>query len=377
MGRASIIEAYIQRLLAWNKPITPEILKAIADEVGMTQGELDAINLKVKAHVTRSRNFVEFDRLDNAIDELNQAKSLNPADLEVLRMLAEIHNLRYTQESSLADREYGLLIAQRCLELKPNDKEALALMKSLERDIDSQDVARKTKPNIFLLIGFIEVLFNPKKISRLTKTRIALLVLFLGHTFRQQKRSRWTSQSFVMLAGGVAVVAISLANINRLPGFSDTGSEAVIAADADSEFDPGPNVPVAFSHPGLFIEPRLSRLGKYKGEPYYKFYGVVINDSGQEIRKLDLKVELLDGNGKPISTLNEATVTEGGARIGHGDARPLRVFQRITPELISVRVTVTNIEQVVGQGTNSPSMLNAQTGGVEIVSSSAVYRDIE
>ena len=38
MGRASIIEAYIQRLLAWNKPITPAILKAIAAAMGITQG---------------------------------------------------------------------------------------------------------------------------------------------------------------------------------------------------------------------------------------------------------------------------------------------------------------------------------------------------
>ncbi|MEM1253159.1 MAG: hypothetical protein AAGI69_12045 [Cyanobacteria bacterium P01_H01_bin.21] len=365
MGRASIIEAYIQRLLAWNKPITPAILKAIANEMGITQGELDAINLKVKAHLTRGRNFVEFGCLDNAIDELNQAKSLNPADLEVLRTLAEIHNLRYTEENSLADREYGLLIAQRCLELKPNDKEALALIKSLERDADPKDVARQTKPNIFLLIGFLEVLFNPKKISRLTKTRIALLVLFLGHTFRQQKRSRWTPQSLVVLTGGVAAVAIGWANIDRFPIFSDSASETVMAADAEleveSEFDPGPNVPVTFSHPGLFIEPRLSRLGEYKGEPYYKFYGVVINDSGQAIRKLALKVELLDGNGNPISTLNEATVTEGEARIGHGDARPLRVFHRITPELISVRVSVTDIEQVVGQAANSPLAFTSQT----------------
>ena len=132
MGCASIIEAYIQQLLAWNKPITPAILRAIAKEVGITQGELEAIRVRVQAHLTRSHSYQEFGHLDKAINELTQAQALDPTNKEVLSTLADTYNLRYNQDSRGADKQQALRIAQRCLVLWPNDREALALVHSLE-----------------------------------------------------------------------------------------------------------------------------------------------------------------------------------------------------------------------------------------------------
>ena len=359
MARASIIEAYIQRLLAWNQPVTQSTLKTIAADVGITQGELDAINLKVEAHIARGLNHWEFGHLDSAIDELTQARALDPINLEVLHALADIYNLRYQQDSSLAYCKQALLVAQRCVELKPNDKEALALVKELKPNAGSQPLSRQTKPNIFILIGFLEKVLSPKKISRRTKTKIAVLILFLQQPVNLPRVAASTTSVMAILTAGVAAATVSMGGLERIPGFSNSGPDTVVsetdAADKSAApdkastpanaFDPGPNIPVVFDHPGLLIEPRLSRLGEYEGEDYYKLHGIVINDSGQEVRMLKLKVEMLDGDGVAISTIDQVAVTDNDVIIWPGDTHSFNLFHKITPALISVRVSVTDIEQ--------------------------------
>lgn len=347
MGRASIIEAYIRRLQELNQPITQAMLKAIADEVGITNGELDAINLQVQAHLNRGYHYLDLDSFDDAIDQLTRAKALDPINLEVLNALANAHYLRYNQDSNLNDQRQALLVAKRCLELKPNDKEALELIRVLEDNVAPETVSLQTRPNIFLLIGFLENVFSPKKISRRTKTKIALLILFLQQPVSYPKTAWWLVRKLTLLTGGMAAVVVTFVGVSRLPMFSSLNAADSTDGLSAPAFDPGPNVPVAFNYPGLLIEPKLSRLGEYDGEPYYKLHGVVINDSGQEVTKLNLKVELLNGDGDPISTINQVTVTGNDAIIRPGDTRSFRLFHKITPALISVRVTVLDIEQVV------------------------------
>ncbi|MEM7067070.1 MAG: tetratricopeptide repeat protein [Cyanobacteria bacterium P01_B01_bin.77] len=348
MGRASIIEAYIQRLLAWKQPITPSILADIAADVGITKGELDAINLKVQTHLTRGNGYGETGDFDRAIDHLTQASALNPVNLDVLHSLAYLYNLRYNQDSNLDDQKQALSIAKRCVELNPQDKEALTLVSCLEGTVSSPKLSRQTKPNIFILIGFLENIFSLAKLSRRTKTKIAVLILFLQQPIHPPKKEWWTQAVTAVVAGGVATVGLSLTGV-RLPILSSPVPETIVSAPV---FDPGPNIPVRFNHPGLLIEPRLSRLGDYDGENYYKLHGIVINDSGQEVRKLNLKVELLDGDGVPLSTINQVAVTNDSIR--PGDTESFNLFHKSTAALISVRVSVVDIEQVV-EGKNQLS----------------------
>ncbi|MBT9314657.1 hypothetical protein [Leptothoe spongobia] len=342
MGRASIIEAYIQRLLEWKQPITPSILKAIADEVGITQGELDAIALKVQAHLTSAHDYIELGYLDNAIDELTQAQNLNPINLEVLIYLANAYKLRYNQDSNVADRHQALRVAKRCVSLKPNGKGAQALLRSLERNFGAQVISTQTKPNIFILIGFLENIFSRKKFSRRTKTKIAVLIVFLQKPINLPTTTQWVTALLAVLASSMATTGMGLVGAERLSLFSKAPEPTFEAPS----FAPGPNIPVTFNHPGLLIEPKLSRLGKYKGEAYYKLHGVVINDSGQEVRRLNLKVELLNGDGDPISTIHQVAITNSGATIRPGATQSFNLFHKITPALISVRVSVNDIEQL-------------------------------
>ena len=367
MSLASVIEAYTQRLLAWEKPITPTVLKAIADEVGITAGELASISQTVQTHLTRGLGYLELGQFEQAITELNQANALEPVNLEVLQALANSYSQRYTQNSRAADKQQALLIATRCVQLNPGNKKALALIKHLERVDAPQGMSGSTKPNFFLLIFFLENIFTLARLSRRAKTKIAVLILFLQQPVSLPSLPGWLTLKTVCVTGGIVSLGIGAVGVENLRAFSEPALSTLIpgwavpeaAGPADilpgGKFDPGPNIPVKFEHPGLLIEPKLSRLGEYDGEAYYKFYGAVINDSGQEVRKLNLKVEFLDGDGVAIATLNETTLTEGDAIIRHGDTRSFRLFHKITPELISVRVSVIEIEQVVGRASQSPA----------------------
>lgn len=373
MGRASIIEAYIQLLLAWDKPISPENLKAIAQEVGITTGELSAIRVKVQNHLNRSRRHLDIGNLNSAIDEIVQASNLDPINPNVLSTLAELYYQRYEQESNLADRQQTLLIAKRCVELYPNNKKALALLKRLKRSTGYQIVSRQKRPKIFTLIEIAQQVTDPENVLWWAKSKLGGVQGLTAEAASRMPNptpstasaSKLTFFALYMAAAGMVFVGVA-----RVSGLTNSTPNAIVsnanlfneqgAANAQAldnltsvpVFDPGPNIPVFFNHPGLYIEPRLSRLGEYDGSDYYKLHGVLINDSGQEVKKLNLQLELLDGNGVAIATVNQSTINNDSIR--PGETQPFELFQKITPNLISVRVSVTDIEQLVNNKPDKP-----------------------
>ncbi|NEQ52369.1 MAG: hypothetical protein F6K11_19880 [Leptolyngbya sp. SIO3F4] len=347
MDRDRIIEVYIQRLLAWEKPVTADTLAAISKEVGITPAEMHAIKRQAKAHFTRGRNYLEFGCLNDAIDEITQAMSLDPLNLDILHALANAYNLRYNRESDTADKQRALLVAKRCVELKPNDKEAL------------------------------------------------VLISFLEHTSAntQAKLSEWTRQKTAVLAGAFVTLGIGIFGVSRLPVFSappaplgpapgtivpgsaiydsnstDEAEAAAATAANTAEFDLSADVdiPVVFDHPGLVLEARLSELGDFEDEVYYQLRGVFINASDQEFRKLTLDVEFLDRNDVVLATESKEAIGSDDAILRPGDTHAFNLIQEISPELDSIRLSVTTIEQATARKTYvPPTPINYSWGSVE------------
>ncbi|MBT9314656.1 FxLYD domain-containing protein [Leptothoe spongobia] len=335
MDRDRIIEVYIQRLLAWEKPVTADTLAAISKEVGITPAEMHAIKRQAKAHFTRGRSYVEFGCLNDAVDEMTQATSLDPLNLDILHALANAYNLRYNRENDPTDRQRALLVAKRCLELKPNDKEAL------------------------------------------------VLISFLEHTAAntQEKLSKWTQQKMAVVAGGCAILGVGIFGVSRLPVFSappaplgpapgtivpgsaiyDASSTsaadaaaATATSTADIDLSVDVDIPVVFDHPGLVLEARSSELGDFEDAVYYQLRGVFINASDQEFRKLTLNVEFLDRNDVAIATESKDAIGIDDAILRPGDTHAFNLIQKITPELDSIRLSVTTIEQATARSTYVP-----------------------
>ena len=333
MGRDRIIEAYIQRLLSWEQPVTQDTLTVIAQEVGITSGELEAISTQADSHLTRGRAYIEFGCLDDAVKELGQAASLDPLNLDVLHTLANTYNLRYNRTYDAADRQKALLIAKRCVELKPDDKEALVLISFLDQS------SAKGKP----------------------------------------KTWRWTQQKVAALAGGIVTVGVGMVGLSRLPLFSQTPapmgpapgtivpgsviyesqdgaavSDSQAASDIAIELSSDVDIPVVFEYPNLVMEPRRSELGNYEDELYYQLQGVFINSSNQEFSSLVLDVEFLDGNGIAIATTQKEAIASTDALIRPGDTHTFNLLQKITSELETVRLSVISLQQAPARRTYVP-----------------------
>ncbi|MBE9068569.1 hypothetical protein IQ260_18135, partial [Leptolyngbya cf. ectocarpi LEGE 11479] len=332
MDRDRIIEAYIQRLLAWEKPVNQDTLAAISKEVGITPAEMHAVRRQAKAHFTRGRNYIEFGVLNDAINELTQAMSLDPLNLEILHCLANAYNLRYNRENEPADRQKALLVAKRCVELKPSDKEAL------------------------------------------------VLISFLEHTpaNTKQKLSQWTKQKIGIVAGGVVTVGLGLMGLSRLPVFSqppallgpapgtivpgsaiyesstpgtDSQAAPTSPAVADIDLSADVDIPVVFEHSGIVLEARLSQVGDYQDAVYYQLHGVFINASDQEIRQLALNVEFLDRNNFAIAANDTEAIGAKDAIIRPGDTHAFNLLQKVNSDLSAVQLSVTTLEQAPARTT--------------------------
>lgn len=334
MDRDRTIEAYIQRLLAWEKPLNKNTLVAIAKEAGVTPAEMDAIKRQANAHFTRGRNYIEFGVLNEAIEELTQAVALDPLNLDILHALANTYNLRYNREHDLADRQQALMVAKRCVELKPNDKEALVLISFLEHTAENS----------------------------------------------QQKLSRWNQQKLTLLASGCITVGLAVIGISRLPIFSTPppllgpapgtvvpgaaiyeSSDSAIAFPSSSVIPANiknlladVDVPVIFNHPELVVEARLSQVGDYEDAAYYQMHGILINAGDQEVRKLNLNVEFLDAEDRPLAATEKEIVGTEDAIIRPGDTHAFNLIQKIDPELTTVRLSLINLEQTPARRTYVP-----------------------
>ncbi|MBX2865090.1 MAG: hypothetical protein KTR27_16180 [Leptolyngbyaceae cyanobacterium MAG.088] len=330
MGRDRIIEAYIQRLLSWEQPLTSNTFAVIAEEVGITKSEVDAISVQSKSHLTRGCAYVEFGCLDDAINELNQSASLAPLNLDVLHALANAYNQRYNRTNDKADRQKALLIAKRCIKLKPDDQESLVLISFLEH--------------------------SPAK--------------------SKQKASQWTRQKLAVVAGSFALAGIGIIGLSRLPIFSKPldplgpapgtivpGSviyeskddkEPVEASPAQIDLTSDVDIPVMFDHPGLVMEARLSELGDYEDALYYQLQGVFINASDQEFRNLVIKVQFLDRNDVEIAAIDKTAISDEDAIILPGDTHTFNLLQKVTPELKTVRLSVITLQQVPARKTYVP-----------------------
>lgn len=89
-----IIETYVQRLLAWEAPLTSETLTSLATDVGLSEADIEAVERQAQAHLARGRNYLSVDCLDDAIEELTQATTLSPLNLDAIHSLSEAYRDR-------------------------------------------------------------------------------------------------------------------------------------------------------------------------------------------------------------------------------------------------------------------------------------------
>ncbi|NEZ57423.1 FxLYD domain-containing protein [Adonisia turfae] len=301
MGREQIIETYIQRLLAWEEPLTADKLSALAEEVGLSSEDVAAVQQKAQDHLERGRNYLDFDCLDEAITELTQATALDPLNFESLQTLTYAYDQRYGKHKHIEDKQQAIALAKRCLELNPSNEDAVMLISALEHEVSGR------------------------------------------------QRLLWFGLAGLLLLGGSKFTVDTIVKRSEIRQLTQDAVLEVTPGQPPSQ-TPGTgtkiDIPINFDQPGVVIEPRLSRLDNYTDSSYYTLQGVVLNDSDQEIDSLQLQIEYLNKDGVAIATDSTDAIAENDATVRPGDSHAFDLIQKITPELTDVRLNLTTIDEV-------------------------------
>lgn len=310
MGRDLIIEDYLQRLLNWEEPVTAETLTALAAEVGLGPDDVAAIKQHAQGHLERGRSYLEFNCFDEAIEELTQATSLDPLNFEILQTLTYAYDQRYGKEKNLADKKQAIALAKRCLELNPNDAGSVILISSRDEE------ANKSQLGVGLVLG--------------------AFVMLAGI---------WPVMNFFSTQSEVKELTQDVSQSEPLP--TATESQSALGSPAVAASTPaGVDIPITLDVEGLTLEPRQSRLDNYDESSYYSLQGVLLNTSTQEIDALWLQIEYLDKDGTVIETESKEAITSSDAIVRPGDHHAFDLIYKTTPDLSSVRLSVTTIDQV-------------------------------
>lgn len=306
MGRDRIIEDYIQRLSNSKEPFTADTLSKLAKEVGLEPDDIAAVKQQSQAHLEHGRDYFYFNCLDEAIDELTQAITLDPLNFEGLQTLAYVYDQRYGKQKNSADKNQALALAKRCRELRPDDKDAVALISSLEHEADNRHrLIWLALAPVVMIVGFIAMV-------NLMSTR---------------------SQVEQLTQDGVPT--------DLAPADRETNSQA------DGDPASAMEIPITFEQVDLTLEPRQSRLDNYKESSYYTLQGVLLNTGKQDIEALQLQVEYLDKDGVVIATENKDAIAQEDATVRPGDTHAFDLIYKTTSDLAEVRLSATTLDQVL------------------------------
>ena len=132
-----ILQDYISRLLTLQDEreafLDKEDLKTTAQDLGLTDEDLEKIETLVEAHRKRGANYARYNRWDEAVEEYRQAVTLDPFDKELVLGLAKAHQGRWQKLGHAADREEAARYARRAIELDADYAEAFRLLEELDR----------------------------------------------------------------------------------------------------------------------------------------------------------------------------------------------------------------------------------------------------
>lgn len=301
MGSDRIIETYIQRLRNWEAPMTADRLNALAEEVGLAPDDMAAVQQKAQDHLERGQGYLEFGRLDDAINELTQATSLDPLNFESLQSLTYAYDQRYGRHKKAADKKQAIALAKRCSEIRPD--EPAMLISALEHDVNNRQR--------FLWLG------------------LAILLVVIG--FRPVMEILSTRSRVEQLTQDTALNSEPTAELSE-----SQATESVISAEID--------IPIKFEDADLTLDPRLSRLDNYEESSYYTMQGVLLNNGDQELDTLTLQVDYLDNNGVVLSTDSKEAIADNDAIVRPGDYHAFELIHKTIPDLAEVRLSVSAIE---------------------------------
>jgi tetratricopeptide (TPR) repeat protein len=152
------LRKFISKLEAWpeDDPPTPADLRALRREIRLTESDRDKLELLAENHIRRARTSLDAGAYDQAAAELARAAQLRPLDAKPRVELAEIYLQRSLERGyRRRDRGKAVKLAQKALELSPQDPDARRFIREYRRmnaDFRSIKVRRFVGPVVLTLL---------------------------------------------------------------------------------------------------------------------------------------------------------------------------------------------------------------------------------
>ena len=236
--------------------LTKADLNNIAVELGINEVQLKRLKRIATDHLIRGEGHLDRNRIDEAITELGQAASLSPLSAPPTLALAQAHAARWRKEARSADRTRATVLARRSLVLESTPTEVYALLRSLKPPEE------------------------PK--GRIARDFITILL--------------------VVLLGGGTLLGLSLRTDTEIeaggtsPSFSTSreGSKPPIMSVLPITVIPYEPLP------GLTLEVPKRDLEVFEESTTLKLGSIMVNGSGETLKKATVELLLLDEDDTPI-----------------------------------------------------------------------------
>lgn len=169
VDREEALRLYIERVSALERErgrtLALDEMKSVARDLGISAEDLAAADGAAAAHVERGVRFLEYQRWDDAISELQNALVLVPGSLNVTHALASAYAGRWRAGGNAGDRALAESHARDCLQLDPSHTPAYELLNNLDtssgssrtRGISRRAVVAVTATFLLMLLAFIVV----------------------------------------------------------------------------------------------------------------------------------------------------------------------------------------------------------------------------
>lgn len=106
------------------RQLTEADLKAIALRSGLTEEDWDRLQERLRAHLEKGRNFLEFGNSEDAVTELDLAAILAPYRIDVLYHCGQAHLLHWEKTKNEENRRRAVGLFEQCLRLDPGHEGA-------------------------------------------------------------------------------------------------------------------------------------------------------------------------------------------------------------------------------------------------------------
>ncbi|KOY86759.1 hypothetical protein AD998_11925 [bacterium 336/3] len=105
-------------------------LHAIAQELGVS---IETLEAEIKKHQQRGEGFLKFNNIDDALKALEHAYTLNPENLDTLKMLSKAHFLGWKQNKETTFKTKVLEKAEEILDLDTSNDFAFAIISHIKK----------------------------------------------------------------------------------------------------------------------------------------------------------------------------------------------------------------------------------------------------